>query len=153
MQYIVYRKEVCKILSEEDGIYRLEPVSDSSIKYRVPKDSELLKELITKEKVDSLLQEIPEIDIIENNEKQIELIYKELMNSGTHEDLIKIIKTTFVRNQARAERNKKLSEIDTLYFNRAEKYLYEEIGVALGLSMEEARNYIIEKLNKPNQKW
>lgn len=152
MQYIVYRKEVCKILSEEDGIYRLEPVGDSSIKYRVPKDSELLKELITKEKVDSLLQEIPEIDIIENNEKQIELIYKDLMNRGTHEDLIKIIKTTFVRNQARAIKNKKLSEIDTLYFNRAEKYLYEEIGVALGLNMEEARDYIIEKLNKPNRK-
>lgn len=152
MQYIVYRKEVCKILSEEDGIYRLEPVGDSSIKYRVPKDSELLKELITKEKVDSLLQEIPEIDIIENNEKQIELIYKDLMNRGTHEDLIKIIKTTFVRNQVRASKNKKLSEIDTLYFNRAEKYLYEEIGITLGLSGEEAREYIIEKLNKPNQK-
>lgn len=34
-KYIVYRKEVCKIISEESGLYHLEPVSDNtlSIKY------------------------------------------------------------------------------------------------------------------------
>lgn len=147
MEYIVYRKEVCKILSEEKGLYRLEPISDSSIKYWVPKDSNLLKPVITKERIEKLLKEMPEIDIINDTDHQIEQTYKELMKSGTHEDLVKIIKTTYLRNKKRMENNKKLSEIDTEYFKRAEKYLYEEIGVSLNMDMEEVREYLIKKLN------
>lgn len=147
MEYIVYRKEVCKIVGLEDNVYKLEPVGDSSIKYRVPTDSNLLKPVITKKKIEELLKEIPEIDIINNTEKQIEQTYKELMKSGTHEDLVKIIKTTYLRNKKRMENNKKLSEIDTEYFNRAEKYLYEEIGVSLNMDMEKVREYLLKKLN------
>lgn len=147
MEYIVYRKEVCKILSEENGYYRLIPISDSSIKYLVPKDSDCLKPVITKKKIEKLLKEIPEVDIINNTDKQLEQTYKELMKSGTHEDLVKIIKTTYLRNKKRIENNKKLSEIDTEYFNRAEKYLYEEIGISLNMSMEEVREYLMKKLS------
>ena len=43
-KYIVYRKEVCKIISEENGLYHLEPVSDNTIKYHVPISSPLLKD-------------------------------------------------------------------------------------------------------------
>ena len=57
-------------------------------------------------------------------EKQIEQTYKELMKSGTHEDLVKIIKTTYLRNQMRILNNKKISEKDDEYFKRAEKYLW-----------------------------
>ena len=87
-KYIVYRKEVCKIISEENGLYHLDPVSDNTIKYQVPISSPLLKDVITKEEIDKLLLEIPEINTINLEEKQIEQTYKELMKSGTHEDLL-----------------------------------------------------------------
>lgn len=147
-KYIVYRKEVCKIISEENGLYHLEPVSDNTIKYQVPIPSPLLKDVITKEEIDKLLLEIPEINTINLEEKQIEQTYKELMKSGTHEDLVKIIKTTYLRNQMRILNNKKISEKDDEYFKRAEKYLYEEIGVALNMDFLETKNYIISKLKK-----
>ena len=126
-KYIVYRKEVCKIISEENGLYHLEPVSDNTIKYQVPISSPLLKDVITKEEIDKLLLEIPEINTINLEEKQIEQTYKELMKSGTHEDLVKIIKTTYLRNQMRILNNKKISEKDNNYFKLAEKYLYNEL--------------------------
>lgn len=147
-KYIVYRKEVCKIISEENGLYHLEPVSDNTIKYQIPTSSPLLKNVITKEEIDKLLLEIPEINTINLEEKQIEQTYKELMKSGTHEDLVKIIKTTYSRNQMRILNNKKISEKDDEYFKRAEKYLYEEIGVALNMDFLETKNYIINKLKK-----
>ena len=53
-KYIVYRKEVCKIISEENGLYHLEPVSDNTIKYQVPISSPLLKNVITKEEIDNI---------------------------------------------------------------------------------------------------
>ena len=43
MDYIVYRKETCKIIEKEDGYYKLVPVNDTSIKYKVPVDSNFLK--------------------------------------------------------------------------------------------------------------
>lgn len=150
MDYIVYRKETCKIIEKEDGYYRLVPVNDTSIKYKVPIDSNFLKKVITKEEIDRLLLEIPEINTIDLGEKQIEQEYKELMKSGTHEDLVKIIKTSYLRNQIRILNNKRISEIDDEYFKRAEKYLYEEIGVVLNLSFENTKEYIINKLKKAN---
>lgn len=150
MDYIVYRKETCKIIEKEDGYYKLVPVNDTSIKYKVPVDSNFLKKVITKEEIDRLLLEIPEINTIDLGEKQIEQEYKELMKSGTHEDLVKIIKTSYLRNQIRIINNKRISEIDDEYFRRAEKYLYEEIGIVLNLSFENTKEYIINKLKKAN---
>lgn len=150
MDYIVYRKETCKIIEKEDGYYKLVPVNDTSIKYKVPVDSNFLKKVITKEEIDRLLLEIPEINTINLGEKQIEQEYKELMKSGTHEDLVKIIKTSYLRNQIRILNNKRISEIDDEYFRRAEKYLYEEIGIVLNLSFENTKEYIINKLKKAN---
>ena len=150
MDYIVYRKDTCKIIEKEDGYYRLVPVNDTSIKYKVPVDSNFLKKVITKEEIDRLLLEIPEINTIDLGEKQIEQEYKELMKSGTHEDLVKIIKTSYLRNQIRILNNKRISEIDDEYFRRAEKYLYEEIGIVLNLSFENTKEYIINKLKKAN---
>lgn len=150
MDYIVYRKETCKIIGKEDGYYKLVPINDTSIKYKVPVDSNFLKKVITKEEIDRLLLEIPEINTIDLGEKQIEQEYKELMKSGTHEDLVKIIKTSYLRNQIRILNNKRISEIDDEYFRRAEKYLYEEIGIVLNLSFENTKEYIINKLKKAN---
>ena len=150
MDYIVYRKETCKIIEKEDGYYRLVPVNDTSIKYKVPVNSNFLKKVITKEEIDRLLLEIPEINTIDLGEKQIEQEYKELMKSRTHEDLVKIIKTSYLRNQIRILNNKRISEIDDEYFRRAEKYLYEEIGIVLNLSFENTKEYIINKLKKAN---
>lgn len=147
-KYIVYRKQVCRIINEEDGIYTLVPISDDTIKMKVPKDSNTLRNLITKEEVDRLLMEMPEIDVINNNEKIMEQIYKDLMKSGTHEDIIKIIKTTYARNELRKANNKKLSDKDTEYFTRAEKYLYEEFSIVLGLDYEATRKYVIDKVKK-----
>lgn len=147
-KYIVYRNEVCQILKEENNLYFLIPVNDDSIKYQVPKDSILLRKLITKEEIDKLLLEIPEIKTIDNGDKKIEQIYKELMNRRTHEDLIKIIKTTYLRNQLRVLNNKKISEIDDEYLKRAEKYLYEEIGVVLNMTYEQIKEHVIKKIKE-----
>lgn len=68
------------------------------------------------------------------------------LRRGNYEDLIKIIKTTYLRNQNRLENKKRNSEKDRSYFNKGEEYLYHEIAVILGMSLEDTKNYIIENL-------
>lgn len=147
-EYIVYRHQVCKIINIKDTNYVLEPISDNTITMQVPWDSPILRDLITKEEIDHLLDVIPEIDIINNNDKTIENEYKELMRRGTHEDLVKVIKTTYLRNEARKVNNKKASERDNEYFLRAEQYLYEELGIVLGMDFDKTKEYVIDRALK-----
>ena len=80
----------------------------------------------------------------------IENEYRILMNSGKHEDLISIIKTTYLRNKERLDNNKKTTDKDNYYFNQAELYLYNEFSVVLNLTYDETKQYIIDKLNNLN---
>ena len=84
---------------------------------------------------------------IESNERFIENEYRKLLSINSHEDLIKIIKTSYLRNKKRMDNNKKTSSRDSEFLELAEKYLYSELGLSLGLSFEDTKDYIINKLS------
>ena len=92
-----------------------------------------------------IINKIPFIEPLPDN-KYIENDYKELLKEGTHEGLIKIIKTSYLRNQIRKGLGKKIAERDNNYFQLAEKILYNEFSISLDKSIEETRQYIIDKI-------
>ena len=154
--YVVYRKDICQIedikekyFNDED-YYILKSITDPSLKINIPvsKGDDLLRDLITKEEVDKIINDIPNIGLIKTNDKFLEHEYRELMNSGTHRDLIKIIKTTYLRNKERAENKRRIAEIDTTYFEMAEKYLYNEFSIVLDLSFDDTKKYILDKVEE-----
>ena len=153
---LVYKKDVCvveeikpKYLRDTD-YYVLSPLTDKSLKLQVPTTSNAIRGLIKKEKIEEIIQSIPNIEVIKSDAKTLEADYKLLMQNGTHEDLIKIIKTTYLRNKGRLDNNKKTTDKDNYYFNQAELYLYNEFSVVLNLTYDETKQYIIDKLNNLN---
>lgn len=153
--YVVYRHEVCKIKDLKKGrkdinYYTLEPITDSTLKIELPVDfaNKKIKKLITKENAINLIKEIPNIEVINIDNKLLENTYKSLLADETHESLIKIIKTTFLRNQERIESKRKVSDTDDYYFNIAEKYLYNELSIVFNKSYEETKEYIINEVKK-----
>lgn len=153
--YIMYKNDVCKIkeikhnnINNKD-YYVLVPIDDKSLIIDVPTENKMgfLRSIISKQDAINFIKCIKDIKPLEIiNDKYIENTYKELINNSTHENLIKIIKTSYLRNKARTDNNKKISEKDHKYFEKAEKYLYNEFSVALGKSYEETKNYIIETI-------
>lgn len=153
---LVYKKDVCvveeikqKYIKDLD-YYILTPLIDKSLKIQIPTNSKTIRNLITKDKVKEIINCIPQIEIIKSESKTLENEYKQLMQSGTHEDLIKIIKTTYLRNKERLDNNKKTTDKDNYYFNQAEAYLYNEFSVVLNLTYEKTKEYIISEVNKLN---
>lgn len=151
--YVVYKHDVCKVISikknNNKDYYVLVPISDSTLKISIPCDNtSLIRELINKDYANHLIDNIPSIDILDINVKLLENEYKALLNDCTHESLIKIIKTTYLRNKERLDTKRKTSDKDEYYFALAEKYLYNELSVVLGMTFEEVKNYVIERLNK-----
>lgn len=154
--YLIYNKNVCVvkkiIINEKDNqeYYLLSPLDDISLKITIPVQgaSNHIRNIMTKQEVEELINKIPQIPIIECNDQNIENEYKKLLNSNHHDDLIKIIKTTYLRNKERLDNKKKIGDKDQNYFEKAERYLYNEIGVALNMNFDDVKKYIIEQVSK-----
>ena len=153
--YIVYKRDVCRVKEikekyfNDTDYYVLTPIQDESLKINVPINNDnLIREVMTKEEVNNLIKEIPRIEIIDLDERMLESVYKDLLKTEKHEDLIKIIKTTYLRNKNRIDSNKKISEKDDTYFKLAEKYLYTEFSIALNKTIEDTKNYVISEVEK-----
>lgn len=150
-EYVVYKKNVCKVIKikmiKDTSYYVLEDISDNSLKISVPSNSKLIREVVGTKEGEELINSIPMIDIINVSDKQLETEYKNLLNTGKLEDLIKIIKTTYLRNKKRLDGHKKIGETDEIYFNKAEKLLYNELSVTFDMTYDETKDYIKQKVD------
>lgn len=152
--YLVYKRDVCKVIDirekyfNNQDYYVLVPVLDTTLKECVPINNKNIRKIISKKELNEIINKIPSIEVIKSNNRLLENDYKNLMNSGTHEDLIRIIKTTYLRNKERIDNNKKITDKDDEYFKKAEKYLYNEFSFVLGMSIEETKKYVYDKVEE-----
>ncbi len=145
---LVYKRDVCQVKEVKNDQYVLTPVTDSSLKITISKDSSDIRELIKKEKVEEFLTKIPAITTIEVDDKLLEHEYKNLLYHGEYEDLIKIIKTAYLRGEERRKNKKKVRDQDILYLEKAESYLYTEFAYALDKTYDETKEYIINQVSQ-----
>lgn len=157
--YVVYKKNVCKIKEIKKNkitnikCYVLTPIDDESLTIEIPIENSksLIRDIISKDEVLNIIDKIFDIDIISNiNDKLYEAEYKNLLSTGKHEDLIKIIKTTYLRNEERIKNKKKIGEKDDTYFNKAERLLYNEFSIALNMTFDDTKEFIIKTLEEKN---
>lgn len=153
---VVYKKDVCLIsdIKQMNGMdyYVLIPVNDESLKISVPTTSNSVREVLTKKKAEDLIKMMPSIESLEDDGRVLDYTFRELMNDGSYESLIKIIKTVYIRNQDRLSKKKKLSDRENTYFKEAEKYLYTELSTALKMTVKDTKKYIISTLGDKDEK-
>lgn len=149
--HIIYKHDLCKIIEirkiNDKTYYRMVPITDSSLIIDTPINNSFIRNVISKENALNIIKDIPNIEPIDDiNIKNIDICYKQLLNTGEHKNLIKIIKTSYLRNENRINNNKKISYIDETYFNIAENYLYNELGFVLNLTNDEIKQLIIDTI-------
>ena len=151
--YVIYKRDVCIILEEKlisnYEYFVLQSTIDDSLKINIPKNmsSKLLRSLNTKEDIEKLISKIKTIPLLDVNSKNIEEDYKRCLRDETLESLIAIIKTSYFRNQSRLAHNKKMTDKDKYYYELAEKFLYNEIAYIYNITYEDAKKYVLDKLN------
>ena len=127
--YLVYQKNIYQIIGikykylNNQDYYILNSVIDPSLTIKLPCNNNSIRHIINKDEVKEIIKKIPKIDIIKLDDKLLEIEYKKLLN-GSLEDLIKIIKTTYLKNKERLDAKKKISDKDKTYFNKAKLLLY-----------------------------
>ncbi len=156
--YVVYKRDVCQIkrtktISDRE-YYVLHPIDDETLTINVPIDNPLgyLRPVISKKEAEKLIASISKIPLIETADRMIENQYKILLHSGKLEDLVRIIKTSYLRNDERKKNGKKIGEIDDNYFHLAERILYNELSISLGKCYADTENYVVETVQKSSEK-
>lgn len=152
---VVYKKDVCKIKEIKKNYffdhdyYIMHPIDDDSLTINVPVEcSSDMRYVISKEEGEKLIAVIPSIEVIETNENDIEYEYKKLLQEGSLENLVKVIKTTYLRDQERLSQNKKIGEKDDSYFQKVEKRLYQELSISFQMSFDDTKQYVIDSVSE-----
>lgn len=154
--YIVYGGNgVCKVLSigvptinganNKREYYRLQPIYENNSIIYIPVDNDkvVMRNLMSKEEANALIKSIPSIELLHfDNEKMPQEKYKEVLFTYNSKDLIKVIKTSYLRKEKNLAEGKKNISTDDKYLKMAEEYLYGELAISLDIPKEQVRDFI-----------
>lgn len=151
---VVHKRDICKVTGflkkyrNDTDYYKLQVQDDSGVTIYSPSDNAhgLLRRPISKKEALALIERIPEIPTVELSKLKAAQEYKALVDSGSHADLVRVIKTSYMRREQKEEAHKKAGENDKVYFRLAERILYDELSVALGMTCAQTREYVVSRV-------
>ena len=105
---------------------------------------------MTKEQAEHLIEQIPGIQEEEFEGRDVRALsekYKGCLDTHQCEDLVKLIKTVYIKEKTMVENGKKLAKTEQEFGKLAKELLHREFSMALGIPYEEVEVYITEKVN------
>ena len=171
--YVVYGAQgVCKVLDigkrqhssdfddefdvwdEDDSTlyYTLSPCYEKDVKIYTPIDNQkvVMRPVMEKESTLKLIEDIDDIDIFGiKDEKKRDEVFRDAIKTGDCRQLVKVIKTLNETRRVRIRNGKKMTSSDENYYKKAEKRLYGEIAVSLGMhDALEAKEFVTGKISE-----
>lgn len=159
-EYVVYgSKGVCQVHdishvdipgADKDRLYYiLHPIQGRGAKVYLATDSRtaVIRKVMTRDEANQLIAEIPEIEQLSvSDDKKREVSYREAMHSCCSRTWVSIIKALYLRKRERLALGKKVTALDERYLRAAEKELFEELSVALGIPQNHVEEYILQHM-------
>ena len=87
---------------------------------------------------------------IENDEER-KTAYRETLSTGDRPGLIRMIKSLYLRQKEMKGNGKHLRAADERFFKEAERMLYDEFALVLGMEPEEVLPFILERIQDEGQ--
>lgn len=158
--YIIFgNKGVCRIedigslesldMPKDVLYYTLNPIHTKGSRVFTPVDNDkvVVRPVLTKEEANQLIDQIHEIDCLwVPDEKRREREYKEAFKTCDPKELVKIIKTIYIRKESRENEGKKTTALDGRYFKMAEDSLYGELAISLSMELDKVKAHLIERV-------
>ena len=117
----------------------------------MPTDSKkvVTRSVMTKKEAEKLLNEWDEIETLwVENDKKREEVYKEALRSCDSRQWVRLIKTSYQRNQDRLKIGKKATTSDERYLHMAEDNLFGELAIPFKMTKGEAEDYFVTQIRK-----
>lgn len=129
--------------------YILKPVYVPGSTVYLPVDTaeESMRRVLSREAADELIAGIPEVPLLSTaNDKLLEQEYRDCMKSNSCTELIKVIKTIYLRKQTRLAAGRKVTALDSKYLRMAVDTLYGELAISLGTSREDVEHCVMDEI-------
>ncbi len=137
------------ISDKEKLYYTLAPVYDKEIIYTPVDTKAFMRPIMSRADAESFIDHIPEIpEELENNQdiRMQSEKYRACLNTHENEDLIRLIKVVHRKNRRSMKAGRHMGSTDQQYMKRAEKLLYGELSVALGIGFDQVKPYIQKRI-------
>lgn len=155
----VYRVEEIgkpEYLSDSDTLYyKLSPVYDTEVIYTPVDTKAFMRPVMSKEQAEKLIDRIPEIPetICDNHDiKMLNERYRACLNTHENDDLVRLIKSVYMKNKRSIKAGRHMGQTDQQYMKRAEKMLYGELAVVLGMEFNQIQPYIKRRVAELEKK-
>jgi len=135
--------------------YTLIPINTKGSVLYTPVDNLKIsmRKIITIEEAEELLDKILSIPTFTiDNPIFPDENYKNAISSQNCEELIKVIKTVYLKQQDKKSEGKKISQVDERYMKQAEDLLYSELAIVLDIPKEEMKSYVELRVSQLEQK-
>lgn len=107
-----------------------------------------IRAVISREEAEAVIAKIGEIgEIVVEKERNRREVYREVMGRCCAESCISILKTVRTRRRDFLAQKRRLAETDTDFESRARHCLFCELAAAMDISIAEAEQMVMEKLN------
>ena len=160
-EYVVYgNKGVCQIksvgpidmpgVSKDRVFYTMTQVYIKGSTIFTPADvsSGALRPVLTREEAVSLIEDFSKLSPSWiQDDKERDRLYTEAIRSANSRALCEMIIALYRRRLSRIADGKRATSTDERYYHAAEDILYGELGIALGIGIDEVKNSVMERVS------
>ena len=106
-----------------------------------------MRRILSSAEIDALIRSMPDEELISTDgESERREKYTDILRSGDRRQLVRLIKTLYMRQAERKEQKKKPSAEDERFMRDAEKILYEEFAYVLHIQREQVLPFITRQI-------
>lgn len=106
-----------------------------------------LRDIITTEEANKIVEHLPKSkDIWIKDARRRKERYNEIIDKGSYEDMCDLLHTLYFKKEEYKKNKKPIPIEDKKIFDLAEKILFGELSISLGIDKNEISNYINSKL-------
>ncbi|MCD8355581.1 MAG: CarD family transcriptional regulator [Clostridia bacterium] len=138
-------------VSDQDTLYyKLSPVYDTEVIYTPVDTKAFMRPVMSKVDAEELIDRIPSIpdNVCDNRDmKMLSEKYRACLNTHENDDLIRLIKSVYMKNQRSIKAGRHMGQTDQQYMKRAEKMLYGELAIALSMEYDQIQPYIKRRVD------
>ena len=164
---VVYRRHVCTVADvrekyfEDKDYLELHAVFEKSLKLYVSVEDAkppILREPMTADQAQELLDRIPDIGSIDEEqlkaqsstatlmERRVKEEYERLLKTLDPADLVPVLRATSARTAKREAAGRPIAATDKKYKDLAEQFLCYELSLSLGLEYDQVKALVEERL-------
>lgn len=132
--------------------YLLKPLYQDGVIYTPVENGKVpMRSVISAEEAEALIDLIPSIQAEACHAPTLQALaqhYQSAVRSSDCKDLIELMMSIYTKRQQAESQKRRLGMVDERYMKQAERLLYGELSVALGISFDDVQPYIARRVDE-----